>query len=95
MDLIEIQFKIKQLTYIYPSDFRFKNILKKLYTTPEGVNVYSYIYKNFMNMDGIFQGVIAQELVGTKYENALIKYGDYYYVNYYMLPEEVDFKRID
>ena len=79
---------------IYPSDFRFKNILKKLFTTKDGVNVYSYIYKHFMNIEGIFTGVIAQELIGTKHEDALVKVGDYYYVNYYKVPD-VDFKRID
>ena len=79
---------------IRPSDFRFKNILKKLFITPEGINIYSFIYKSFMNIEGIFQGVIAQELMGSPFENALIKYGKYYYVNYYKLPG-VEFKRID
>ena len=79
---------------LVPSDFRFKNILKKLYTTPEGINVYSYIYKNFVNMEGIFQGVIAQELIGSPFEYALENHGGYFYVNYYKLPG-VEFKRID
>lgn len=79
---------------VAPSDFRFKNILQKLHTTPEGINIYSYIYKNYVGIEGIFQGVIAQELMGSPYEDALIKFGNYFYVNYYKLPN-VDFKRID
>ena len=77
-----------------PSDIRLKNILKKIGTTEEGINIYSFIYKKQFGIDGIFQGVIAQELIGTPYENALVQVGDYYYVNYYKL-KSISFERIN
>lgn len=77
-----------------PSDVRFKKVLKKIAVTDSGINVYSFIYNKNLKIDGIFQGVIAQELLGTEYEFAVENVGGYYFVNYYKLPE-VDLVRID
>ena len=66
------------------SDERLKENIKLL--GKEGdLNVYSYTY--IWNSAKTFIGVMAQELLGTKYENALIKTNDgYYAVDYSKLP---------
>ena len=52
------------------------------------INIYQFRYIKSQNTPGLFEGVIAQELIGTKFENAL-------YVNpsngYY----KVDYSKID
>ena len=78
---------------INPSDLRLKNILKKIRTTDSGINIYSFTYKKQFGIEGVYQGVVAQELIGTPFEDALVKVGDYFYVNYYKL-KEVDFCQI-
>jgi hypothetical protein len=50
-----------------------------------GLNVYSWNYK--WNSKKTYTGVIAQELIGTKYESALsIDKNGYYMVDYSKLP---------
>ena len=66
------------------SDERLKENIK-LIGNEEGLNVYSYTY--IWDNTKKFIGVLAQELLGTKYENALIKASNgYYAVDYSKLP---------
>ena len=80
-----------------PSDVSLKENVKFLYQTKEGLNVYEYEYNDYIksewknktgeNLIGKWRGVMAQELLGTKWETALTKeYGDYYVINYNKLP---------
>jgi hypothetical protein len=73
------------------SDRRLKNILKKVGQSESGLNIYQFVYK--FNPKVIYQGVIAQELLNTKFEDALIvdKNG-FYSVDYSKL--DVHFKKI-
>jgi hypothetical protein len=66
------------------SDQRLKDNVEFLRTEGD-LNVYSYTYK--WNKDKKYIGVIAQELLGTKYESALgTDRGGYYFVDYSQLP---------
>jgi hypothetical protein len=80
-----------------PSDVSLKENVKFLYQTKDGLNVYEYEYNDYIktewktktgeNLTGKWKGVMAQELLGTKWEMALTKeYGDYYVINYNKLP---------
>jgi hypothetical protein len=72
------------------SDERLKENIK-LIDTNSGLNVYSYTY--LWDKTKTFIGVLAQELVGTKYESALGKdTNGYYFVDYSQLP--VTFKEV-
>lgn len=73
------------------SDRRLKNILKKIGQSNLGINIYHFTYT--FNTKVIYQGVIAQELIGTQFEGALImdKNG-FYSVDYSKL--DVEFKKI-
>jgi hypothetical protein len=73
----------------YPSsDRRLKKNINKIGESPSGLNIYSFEYKNSKYGEGLFQGVmsdeIPQEAVGTR--------GGYDTVNYSML--DVEFKQI-
>ena len=57
-------------TIMVPSDISFKENIKKIGTSVNGINVYSF---NYIGSQISYQGVIAQELVGTKFESSLIK----------------------
>ncbi len=72
------------------SDKRTKNILKKVGVSPDGINIYLFSYK--FDPTVVYQGVIAQELLGTRFENSVVldKSG-YYAVDYSKL--DVQFKR--
>ena len=66
------------------SDQRLKENIK-LIETESNLNVYSYTY--IWNRAKTYIGVMAQELIGTKYESALGKDSNgYYYVDYSQLP---------
>lgn len=68
----------------YSSDIRLKNSIK-LVDVVEGLNVYSFSY--IWDTTKTYLGVMAQELLGTKYESALSKDAEgYYLVNYAKLP---------
>jgi hypothetical protein len=71
----------------YVSDIRLKENIKHLRTI-DGINQYCW---NFINDPGtIHIGVIAQELIGTMYEDAVTEGSDgYLRVNYLMLPEDI------
>ena len=73
------------------SDKRLKNILKKVGQSDSGINIYYFTYK--FNSRVIYQGVIAQELLNTPFEDALVvdKNG-FYSVDYSKL--DVQFKKI-
>ena len=66
-----------------PSDIFYKENINYLYTNDNGLKIYSYNYKN--NND-IYEGVIAQDLIGTKFERALSRDSiGKFNVNYSML----------
>jgi hypothetical protein len=72
------------------SDSRLKNIIKKLYVSDSGINVYLFSYK--FDPSTLYQGVIAQELLNTPYESALhMDKNGLYSVDYSKI--DVDFKK--
>ena len=72
------------------SDSRLKNIVKKLYVSDSGINVYLFSYK--FDPSTLYQGVIAQELLNTPYESALhMDKNGLYSVDYSQI--DVDFKK--
>jgi hypothetical protein len=66
------------------SDIRYKENLTLIGISNSGLNIYTFNYKN---EEGLYQGVIAQELIGTKFEDALSKNSEGLY--------EVDYSKID
>lgn len=64
------------------SDRALKKNKKYKYTTPEGLNVYQFEFKKDVvefekeycdrDMNGVWEGLIAQELIGTKWERYII-----------------------
>jgi predicted AAA+ superfamily ATPase len=69
---------------------RLKNIVKKLYVSDSGINVYLFSYK--FDPSTLYQGVIAQELLNTPYESALhMDKNGLYSVDYSQI--DVDFKK--
>jgi hypothetical protein len=73
------------------SDISYKENINLIGQSPSGINIYEF---NYIGEEGLYQGVIAQELVGTKYENALTINNDgKYLVNYDQI--DVQFKKID
>jgi hypothetical protein len=71
------------------SDSRLKDDINLIGTSESGLNIYSFKYKD---KEGYYQGVMAQELIGTKFESAVILEDDFYSVNYDLI--DVDFKQI-
>lgn len=72
------------------SDKRLKNIIRKIGESALGINIYLFTYT--FNPRVIYQGVIAQELLGTTHENALvIDKNGFYSVDYSKI--DVEFKR--
>jgi len=56
-----------------------------------GLNVYQFNYKN---EEGLYQGVIAQELIGTNYEDSLsLNENGLYVVDYNKI--DVEFKKLN
>jgi hypothetical protein len=73
------------------SDKRLKNIIRKIGESALGINIYLFTYT--FNPRVIYQGVIAQELLGTTHENALvIDKNGFYSVDYSKI--DVEFKRL-
>lgn len=66
------------------SDINYKENLTLLGVSENGLNIYQFNYKN---EEGLYQGVIAQELIGTNYEDSLFLNEDGFYV--------VDYNKID
>ena len=74
---------INTTTYI-PSDIRLKTNIK-LIDTIEGLNIYLYNY--LWDLETIYKGVMAQELLNTEYSNSVaIHDTGYYVVDYSKLP---------
>lgn len=73
------------------SDKRLKNIIRKIGESALGINIYLFTYT--FNPHVIYQGVIAQELLGTPHEGALLKdKNGFYSVDYSKI--DVEFKRL-
>ncbi len=72
------------------SDIRLKENIKKVGKSKLGINIYEW---NYINESDKFRGVIAQELVGTKFEKALSLKQGFYFVDYTNL--DVEFEKIN
>ena len=76
----------------FVSDIRFKKNIEYQHTSLDGLKIYTFEYnddfvknqKAEFNVDynGKWQGVMAQDLIGTKFEPAVISEGNYYMVDY-------------
>jgi hypothetical protein len=74
-----------------PSDISFKENLNLIGKSPLGINIYQF---NYIGEEGLYEGIIAQELIGTEYESALSLNADgKYLVDYSKI--DVEFKKID
>lgn len=73
------------------SDYRLKDNITLVGQSPEGINIYTFGYKG---QEGIYQGVMAQELLGTKFNDSVVLTNNgTYAVNYSNL--DVQFKKIN
>jgi len=67
-----------------PSDKRLKDNIKEIGVSPLGISIYEFTYK--MDPETLWVGVMAQDLIDTKWANALhIDDSGYYSVNYSLL----------
>ena len=72
------------------SDIRYKENINLIGKSPSGLNIYEFNYKN---QEGLYNGIIAQELIGTHFENVLsINNEGMYDVDYNRI--DVEFKKI-
>jgi hypothetical protein len=71
-------------------DIEYKENLNLIGKSPAGLNIYQFNYKE---EEGLYEGVIAQELIGTEFETALSKNEDNLYVVDYN-EIDVEFKKI-
>ena len=80
-----------------PSDIGIKKTITYIGTTDDGLKLYTFQYTDDIktiwqeetgeNLDGEWTGVMAQDLIGTKYESALTKHNKgFWVVNYNKLP---------
>ena len=72
------------------SDSRLKTDVEFLFKSPSGINVYSFKYID--DPSTVYQGVMAQELLGTAFDGAVIRGERYYAVDYTQI--DVAFKKI-
>ena len=71
------------------SDRRLKKNITKIGESPSGINIYSFEYKNSTNGEGVFQGVMSDEVDSS----AVLKGVDGYdMVDYSMI--DVEFKKL-
>ena len=70
------------------SDRRLKKNINLIGESPSGLNIYSFEYKDSKYGEGLFQGVMSDEIP----QEAVINNGNYDMVNYNML--DVEFKQI-
>ena len=71
---------------------RLKTNINKIGVSNNGINIYEFRFINQPN--DLYQGVIAQELIGTEFESATrIESDGYYHVDYSKL--DVEFKKIN
>jgi hypothetical protein len=77
--------------YVCNSDERLKENVVLVGKSQNGINIYQF---NYIGRDGLYEGVIAQELLNTDFESALVVDEDgLYSVNYDKL--DVEFKKIN
>jgi uncharacterized protein YvpB len=80
-----------------PSDIRLKTDIKQIGVSKNGITIYEFKY--VWDSETLYQGVMAQELIGTEFENAVIENGveyngkSYYAVDYSLI--DVEFKKIN
>ena len=72
------------------SDRRLKTDVDFLFKSPSGINVYSFKYID--DPTTVYQGVMAQELIGTAFDGAVIRGERYYAVDYTQI--DVAFKKL-
>jgi hypothetical protein len=73
------------------SDISLKENINLIGQSPFGINIYEF---NYIGKDGLYEGIIAQELIGTEHESALVLNEDgKYLVDYSKI--DVEFKKID
>ena len=72
----------------FKSDRRLKKNINKIGKSLSGLNIYSFEYKNPIHGNGLFQGVMSDEIP----QEAVVNNGRYDMVNYNML--DVEFKQI-
>jgi hypothetical protein len=90
LNRIKDDVSIGQNTLSQRSDKRVKNIIKKVGVSDNGINVYLFTYH--FDPSTIYQGIIAQELIGSKYESALhVDKSGLYSVDYSVI--DVEFKK--
>ena len=78
-------------SYVCNSDKRLKENILLVGKSENGINIYQF---NYIGRDGLYEGVIAQELLGTEFENAIVLDDDNMYaVDYSKL--DVEFKQIN
>lgn len=70
------------------SDVRLKQNIQLIGVSKLGINIYTFEYIEQVGLEGTYQGVMAQELIGTEFESALIFDGEYYAVDYSKLDVE-------
>lgn len=77
--------------FCYKSDINYKENLNLVGQSPSGINIYHF---NYIGEEGLYEGVVAQELVGTEHESAVSLDNDNkYLVDYSKI--DVEFKKID
>ena len=90
LNRIKDDVSIGQNTLSQRSDKRVKNIIKKVGVSDNGINIYLFTYH--FDPSTIYQGIIAQELIGSKYESALhVDKSGLYSVDYSVI--DVEFKK--
>jgi hypothetical protein len=78
-------------SYVCNSDNRLKENVILVSKSEKGINIYQF---NYIGKEGLYEGVIAQELLGTEFESALVLGDDNMYaVDYSKL--DVEFKQIN
>lgn len=78
-------------TYVCNSDNRLKENVVLVGTSEKGINIYQF---NYIGREGLYEGVIAQELLNTEFESAAILDEDgMYSVDYSKL--DVEFKKLN
>jgi len=86
---IDLQSFGQSFNFFKKSDIRLKKNINLIGTSPSGLNIYSFEYKNPSDGEGLFQGVISKEVP----EKAIIVDSNGYdMVNYDMI--DVEFKQI-
>lgn len=81
-----------------PSDSKLKENTKFLYKTKDGLQIYKFTFNDAIkelwkeetgdDLNGVWKGVMAQELIGTQWESALSRHKNgFYVVDYDKLPK--------